>query len=228
MIESSLGSFCEITPGPSGTVQGELAEAVDGVPVLTPPEITQRNTIDARTIRNVSHEHAGTLARFRLEEGDLVCVRQGSLGRFALIGATQAGWLYGSACMRLRVRRNADGVEILPAYLLLYLTYPPVRDWLLARANPGTVPTINVSALAAVPVTVPPMARQRSIAGALAAIDDQVESYRQSLERLEQLRPALFAEFLGDSLPVHYAVSSQNAYAEPRRNVSTRRSGRMS
>jgi type I restriction enzyme S subunit len=205
-----------------------LAEAVDGVPVLTPPEITQRNTIDARTIRRVSHEHAETLERFRLEVGDLVCVRQGSLGRLALVGARQAGWLYGSACMRLRVRRSTGGVEILPAYLLRYLTYPPVRDWLLARANPGTVPTINASAIADVPVAVPPVAQQRAIAGALAAIDDQVESYRQSLERLEQLRPALFAEFLGDSLPAHYAVSSQNAYTEPRRSVSTRRSGRMS
>lgn len=228
MIQSSLGILCEITPGPSGTLQGELTEAVDGVPVLTPPEITQRNTVDARTVRCISHEHAETLGRFRLAAGDLVCVRQGSLGRLALVDAQQAGWLYGSACMRLRVRRNTAGVEILPAYLLRYLAHPPVRDWLLARANPGTVPTINTSAIADVPVAVPPVARQRAIAGALTAIDEQAESYQQSLQRLEQLRPALFAEFLGDGLPWNYAAGSDSARREPRRSVSARRSGRMS
>lgn len=219
-----LDDLCEIAPGPSGTVQGELSEDVDGVPVLTPPEITVDHTIDARAIRRISRYRAVGLEKFRLLPGDLVCVRQGSLGRTALIGTGQENWLYGSACMRLRVRPAS---AVLPAYLHRYLAHPPVRDSLIARANPGTVPTLNKATFAELLVALPGLAEQRAVAGALDAIDTHAESYRQMARRYEAMRPALLSEFLGDRLP-EATVSGPTVRNGPRRTASSRRGSRLS
>lgn len=219
-----LGELCEITPGPSGTVQGELAEDVDGVQILTPPEITADHTIDARAIRRIPQYRAVGLEKFRLLTGDLVCVRQGSLGRTVLIGADQENWLYGSACIRLRVRPDS---RTLSAYLHRYLAHPPVRDALIARANPGTVPTLNKATFAELLVVLPGLAEQRAVAGALDAIDAQAESYRQMARRYEAMRPALLTDFLGDRLPG--AVTSGPIVRDAlRRNTPSRRGSRLS
>ncbi|MBS2963958.1 restriction endonuclease subunit S [Actinocrinis puniceicyclus] len=218
-----LDDLCEIAPGPSGTVQGELSEGVDGVPVLTPPEITADHTIDARAIRMIPQRRAVDLAKFRLLPGDLVCVRQGSLGRTVLIGAEQESWLYGSACMRLRVRPEAG---VLSAYLHRYMAHPPVRDALIARANPGTVPTLNKATFAELLIALPGLAEQRAVAGALDAIDTQAESYRQMARRYEAMRPALLSEFLGDRLPE--VTASGPMVRGPRRNSPSRRGNRLS
>ena len=219
-----LGDLCDIAPGPSGAVQGELAVGIDGVPVLTPPEITADHKIDARDIRSIPRHRAVNLEKFRLLSGDLVCVRQGSLGRTVLIGTEQLNWLYGSACMRLRVRPDAS---VLSAYLQRYLTYPPVQEGLIARANPGTVPTLNKATFSELRVALPALAEQRAVAGALDAIDAQAESYRQLARRYEAMRPALLAEFLGDRLPTANTsgLTARNAL---RRHMSSRRGSRLS
>jgi type I restriction enzyme, S subunit len=223
-VWTRLGELCEVTPGPSGTVQGELADDVEGVPILTPPEITADHKIDARMIRRVPQHRAENLQKFRLLGGDLVCVRQGSLGRTVLITAEQEDWLYGSACMRLRVQSDA---KVVPAYLYRYLTHPPTRDALIAKANPGTVPTLNKAAFADLQIALPRLTEQQAVAGALDAMDAQAESYRQMAQRYDAMRPALLSEFLGDKLP---AMTSAGPLvrSDPRRGTTARRGNRMS
>lgn len=188
-----LADVCEITASPSSDAfHGLSSEVEDGTPVLSPPDITGEGHIDDGHVRQVPHVTA-SLERFRLAAGDIVVVRQGTLGRSTLITDRHRGWLYGSACMR--VRPDRDLVE--PAYLASYLAHPPVMAWLVARANPGTVATINTAVVARIPVPVPDRKQQQMIANALDEVDTQVSTQRALLSRLETLRPALLADFLG-------------------------------
>jgi len=199
----TLADLCDVAPGPSGTYQGDLVDNGEGIPMIM--QIGPNNTVEPRGIRVVSRRHAGDLAKFQLADGDVLCVRQGSLGRFALIGAEHAGWTYGSACIRLRVH---DRHAISPDYLLRYLLHAPVREALISRANPGTVSTIRAADLAELAVALPPLAHQRAVAGALDAIDDQIETARRLAEKLESQRSALMTEFIGENLPVEVGAGT--------------------
>lgn len=187
-----LGSLCEVTAGPSGSLLNSLNERPDGVPVISPPDLTDHHTVDTRRLRRVPWSEANRLSRFALREGDLLVVRQGTLGRLALIEAEHAKWFYGSSCLRIRPRREL----ILPEYLVSYLSYPPVQRGMLGQSLPGTVPSLNSAMLNALPVTVPPLDRQHAVVEALADVDARIRIERQIADRLEALRPAIFGELI--------------------------------
>lgn len=187
-----LGSLCEVTAGPSGSLLDNLDDGPDGVPVISPRDLTEHHTVDTRRLRRVPQSRAERLSRFALREGDLLVVRQGTLGRMALIEAQHATWFYNSSCLRLR----PQGDLVLPAYLVSYLSHPPVQRVLLGQSLPGTVPSLNSAMLREVPVTVPPLDRQRSVVETLADLDARIRIQRQMADRLEALRPAIFGELV--------------------------------
>ncbi len=190
--EIPLGGLCELTAGPSGSLLENLHEGPDGVPVIAPPNLTEQRTVDTRRLRRVSSAEAEKLSRFALREGDVLFVRQGTLGRLALIGAGHATWLYSSACLRIRPRREF----ILPAYLAAYLSYEPVQKAILGHALPGTVPSLTTALLYDFPVTVPPMEQQEAIVETIADIGAQVRIQREIAGRLEALGQAIFGEMI--------------------------------
>ncbi|MEU9388854.1 restriction endonuclease subunit S [Streptomyces sp. NPDC048324] len=195
-----LIDLCEIASGPSGQqLEGLSASLEGGVPVVSPPDLTAEHKVDARHIKRVSLRTAASLERFRLQGGDLVYVRQGTLGgtlgRRALVGPTEARWLFGAACLRIRPRSEA----VLPEYLLHYLGHPLVHDRIAAQGNQSqAVWTLPSQALATAPIFVPPLNRQRAIAGALNEIGTQIEAHRQLIAKQEAFRSGLLTDLLSD------------------------------
>jgi type I restriction enzyme S subunit len=190
--EIPLGALCELTAGPSGSLLENLYEGPDGVPVIAPPDLTEQHTVDTRRLRRISWADAEKLSRFSVREGDVLFVRQGTLGRLALMGAEHATWLYSSACLRMRPRREL----VMPAYLAAYLSYEPVQKDMLSQALPGTVPSLNTALFYDFPITVPAMQQQQTMVATLADIDAQVRIQRKIASRLEILGQAIFGEML--------------------------------
>jgi type I restriction enzyme S subunit len=187
-VRLPLGECCRVTAGPSGSLLDSLHEGPGGIPVIAPPDLTDQLTVDTRRLRRVPHHEAERLDRFALRAGDILLVRQGALGRLALIESEQAGWFYSSSCLRIR----PDQRLVLPEYLAAYLTHPPVQRELLAQAQSGTVPSLNSTTLNEFPVGVPHLLRQRDVVEALADIDEQIAVQRSMLNRLTALRPSVF------------------------------------
>lgn len=188
-----LGELSEITPGPSGSLLERLSDGPDGVPVVSPPDITDYHTVDTRRLRRVPTGEAKKLSRFILRQGDILTVRQGALGRLAFIDEVeQHTWLYNSSCLRIRPYPEL----IHPVYLMRSLSHPSVQRALLSRARPGTVPFLNSAMLEDLPITVPPMIHQQEIIEVLADIDTQIKTHRETANRLETLRPAIYEEML--------------------------------
>lgn len=192
-----LGNLCEVTAGPSGALLEGLHDGPDGVPVISPPNLTDQHTVDTRRLRRVPWTDAKRLSRFALREGDILVVRQGTLGRLALVEAEHASWFYGSSCLRLRPRPDV----VLPTYLVSYLSYPPVQRVLLGQSLSGTVASLNSAMLNELPVTVPPLKTQRSVIETLADVDAQIRSHRQIADRLAALRPAIFGDLIQGTRP---------------------------
>lgn len=190
-----LGELGKITAGPSGSLLDHLHQGPDGVPVIRPPDLTEWHTVATRSLRRLPAEDAKRLSRFALCAGDILIVRQGSLGRLALIEVAHTGWLYNSSCLRLRPSTDL----VLPEYLISYLALPQVRDSLTGQAQAGTVPALNSATVGEFPVTVPSLELQRAVVDTLGDIDEQVRTQRAMADRLEALKPAIFDELLDGS-----------------------------
>lgn len=187
-----LDEAYEVIAGPSGTFLDGLHDGLDGVPVIGPQNLADDHTIDVRLLRRLPQGRDRKLARFTVRAGDLLVVKQGALGRLAVVGSTQESWLFGSSCLRLRARDE----RVLPAFLAWYLGHPPVREELLQRASVGTIPAFNAATLREVQVPVPPLVDQEAIAATLDAVQIQARLHRESARRLDELCPSLFAELL--------------------------------
>ncbi|MEV4716676.1 restriction endonuclease subunit S [Micromonospora noduli] len=188
-----LKHLADVAAGPSGSLLGNLSNRPDGVPVLSPQDLGDGPYgVRESELRRLPWADCQKLGRFTLQEDDLVLVRQGSIGRLALVTARQSGWLYGSSCLRVRPKKEL----ISPAFLAYYLSHPPVRKSLLERALPGTVPSLNTQVLNDFPIAVPSLSRQIKIVETMTALEDSIAAQHAVVERLETLRPAVLDELM--------------------------------
>jgi type I restriction enzyme S subunit len=188
--EIPLGELGEITAGPSGSLLDNLQDGPDGVPVISPSDLAAGNVVDGRHVRRLPGEGAKRLDRFALQDGDLLVVRQGSIGRVSLILSEQNNWLYNSSFLRIRPRRDI----VLPEYLAAYLSFPKAQRELLSQSLPGTIPSLNSTILKQLTITVPSIERQYAVIEVLTDIDSQIVIQRAIVDRLSALKSAIFGE----------------------------------
>ncbi|RBJ11566.1 hypothetical protein DRA43_00680 [Micromonospora provocatoris] len=188
-----LKHLAEVTAGPSGSLLGNLSNRPDGVPVLSPQDLGDGPYgVRESELRRLPWADCQKLGRFTLQEDDLVLVRQGSIGRLALITAKQSGWLYGSSCLRVRPKKEL----VSASFLAYYLSHPPIRKSLLQRALPGTVPSLNTQVLNEFSIATPSLDRQIQIVATMTAMEDSIAAQHAVVKRLESLRPALLDELM--------------------------------
>ncbi|MBF8184900.1 restriction endonuclease subunit S [Nonomuraea sp. K274] len=187
-----LEDVYEVIAGPSGHLLDALHDGPEGVPVIGPQNLANDHSIDARNLRRIPDEKARKLARFAVQSGDLIIVRQGALGRLAIVGQAQESWLFGASCLRLR----ANDTRVYPHFLAWYLSGPFAQNRLQQLASAGTIPAFNVAALKNMEIPVPPVEDQQTIIAILQAAQTQAKLHREAARRLEELCPSLFIELL--------------------------------
>jgi len=191
-----LGDVCDILAGPSGGVlQGETHTA-SGVPVVGPRDL-KGNRIVLDGSLSVDPDTAEKLRRYRLAAGDIVCARTGEIGRHALVHGAQAGYLFGTACLRLRPREPVSH-----GYLAYYLDHPGVRDWIDRNATGSAIPSLSAATLGALPLVLPPAWIQTAVGEILGALDEQIAVHEQISRTAARLRDALLPLLVaGSGLP---------------------------
>ena len=166
-----------IQTGPFGSQLHASDYSDVGTPVVMPTNIRDLR-ISTHEIARVSREHVERLSRHKLQPGDIVYSRRGDVEKCALVTEIENGWLCGTGCLLVRV-----GGPTVDARCLAYaLALPATRNWISQHAVGATMPNLNTGVLRAVPVYLPPIAEQRSIAATLGTLDDKIESNRRSVE----------------------------------------------
>ncbi|MBN6050439.1 restriction endonuclease subunit S, partial [Nonomuraea sp. RK-328] len=154
----------------------------------------------------VSEAEAAGLSPYRLRSGDIVCVRTGGVGRHALLGAGQEGWLFGSGTIRIRPANVID-----PHYLSHYLSHAAVQDWIRRNGVGTAIPSISTLALGDLPVALAPLDVQRSIGMVFSALTEKIAAHEQICEATAELRDALLPlMFSGQLAPRVGAVGADH------------------
>ncbi|MEU3756057.1 N-6 DNA methylase [Streptomyces olivoreticuli] len=175
---------------------GSLVRAQDyveagGVPVVMPKGISDIGFIEDG-IKCISEQHAERLDRFRLNRGDIVVARRGDLGRCAVVGEAQQGWVCGTGCFVISPPGAVDS-----HYLTAFLRSPGAREWLDTHSTGSlALRTISLEVLGMLPVALPDLDTQRSIGEAMASFDAHERRLLDQLATTRDIRSKALNSFL--------------------------------
>ena len=140
-----------IRTGPFGSQLHQSDYQQEGVPVVMPKDIIA-GRVSEDGIARIGEGDVERLAQHCLLEGDIVYGRRGDIGRHALIGVRETGWLCGTGCLRI----SLGNAPLTPLFLHYYLDQENVVGWIKNHAIGATMPNLNTNILRAVEVLCPP------------------------------------------------------------------------
>lgn len=186
-----LGTVCEVLSGPGSVPR--TPDQSTGTPLVLPRNI-RNNRVEAVELDVVPLNTAERLARYELASGDIVSARVGTLGRFGLVLAEQAGWLLGPGCLRLRPNDEVD-----PEYLTYYLGSPAARLWLTDHATGSVIQHVSAAVVREMPVWLPSLPVQRSIVEILSPFNSAESVYRRISSAAMELQTLLIPILMSPS-----------------------------
>lgn len=192
LIDVCVRGGGSIQTGPFGSQLHASDYVPDGVPSIMPQNIGD-NSIIEDGIARISEDDASRLSKYLVHVDDIIYSRRGDVERRSLVRERQAGWLCGTGCLRVRPGSGAHS-----PFLSYYLGHPAVRAWIVRHAVGATMPNLNTKILGAVPVVLPSMEEQRSIASVLGALDDKIAVNERIIDTVLILARLRYAAIVAD------------------------------
>jgi type I restriction enzyme S subunit len=209
--ETTIGALCDegaahTQTGPFGSQLHSYDYVAHGVPVVPTEAIGRRNLI-TEEIPQVALETAERLSRHKLRPGDILFARRGvqATGLSAIITSRQEGWICGTGAILLRI--TTDDID--PQFLSFLLSSDASIAWLKQHAVGAVMPNLNETIIRQLPLWIPPLAEQRSVAAVLGALDDKIELNRRMNAILEAMARAHFQSWFVDFDPVRCKVDGR-------------------
>lgn len=183
----------DISTGPFGTQVKQGDYQVGGTPLINPSHIRGGQVVPDERV-GVGVEKATELARHAMAEGDVVVARRGDLGRCAVIGRAEAGFLCGTGSLRVIPKpRLLDS-----RYAALVVSSRGSRAQMLAHSVGATMDNLNEDLLGRVRIPLPPLREQRLIVAEsderTARIDEMIADAHRLKALLAERRSTLITE----------------------------------
>ena len=182
-----------IQTGPFGSQLHQSDYSDVGTPVVMPKDIVC-GKIDVSAIARVESHHVERLSRHKINEGDILYARRGDVGKCAYTDKSQTGWLCGTGCLRVTV----DKAKAMPEFVFFQLQKKDTIGWVEKHAIGATMLNLNTSILSNVPIELPSLSTQHSIATILSRYDSLIENYQKQIKLLEEAAQRLYKEWFVD------------------------------
>lgn len=203
---ATLGSICAesggaIQTGPFGS-QLHASDYRDvGIPVVMPQDLAGRR-VQVHKIARVGEADARRLIRHQLQRGDIVFSRRGDVGRHALVGEREVGWLCGTGCLLVRPGQTWPSFT----YLSLALDCAVAKEWLLRHAVGATMPNLNTGILSAVPIMRPDDRTLHAFDAIIRALDERISHGHSHIRTLVDLRDTLLPRLISGQLRLSHSL----------------------
>jgi len=158
--------------GPFGSSLHKTDYVDGGTPVINPQHLTDYRIMPFNRVA-VSGATVKRLSGFQLASGDIVLGRRGEMGRCAIVGSRENGWLLGTGSLSLRLAAEMDG-----RYCTWLLRSPQSVRILEGESVGTTMTNLNQKILLSLPVALPPAMEQARVA-------DEVERQFSVVSALE-------------------------------------------
>ena len=181
----------DILTGPFGTQLKASDYAPEGTPLINVRNIGY-GELRFEKLEFVPDQVVSRLSKHLLEPHDIVFGRKGAVDRHLLVKESEAGWMQGSDCIRLRIMTN----EIDPVFLSFALRLPSHKQWMITQcSNKATMASLNQDIIGRICVKLPDTLMQARIASILSAYDNLIENNRRRIALLEQAARLLYREW---------------------------------
>jgi len=177
-VDTTIGSLIaeyggSVKTGPFGTALKANEYATEGVPLISVREIGYGSLIVGPSTPHVPPKVTNRLPDYLLKAGDIVFGRKGAVDRAALVQIHQEGWFLGSDGIRLRLPETCDS-----RFMAYQIQSSGLRNWLIQHATGTTMASLNQSIILRMPIVVPPIKEQRTVANILGTLDDELPRSR--------------------------------------------------
>lgn len=190
--ETTLNKVSDIQTGPFGSQLHNSDYVKEGTPIITVEHLLDDRITHSEDIPKVSIDDTARLSkRYSLKEGDIVFSRVGSVDRSAYVSESENGWLFSGRL--LRVRPNKEIVS--SRWLDYWLRQEKIKQFVRQIAVGATMPSINTSLLGEVPVLLPSLDEQNTIAQIFYTLEKKIDILRKQNDTLEQIAQAIFNEW---------------------------------
>jgi len=186
--EITLGRVANIQTGPFGSQLHEHDYVEVGTPIITVEHLINDKIDHAPDIPKVADDDRERLIKYTLQEGDIVFSRVGAVDRCAYVSHQEDGWMFSGRLLRVR----ANGKNVDAKFLYFYLSQNSVKEFIRRIAVGTTMPSLNTDLLSKVPLLLPDLDTQKSIAVILTKLDDKISLLHRQNQTLEQIAQALF------------------------------------
>lgn len=179
-----LGSaIYDVFTGPFGSMLHKFDYIEHGIPLINPMNIVDDQIVPSPRMQ-VGEDTYKRLESYVLKKGDIVIARRGELGRCAVVGDTEDGWLCGTGSFYLKLPDS-----IFARYFTLLFRSNQTVQQLSNNSIGSTMNNLNHSILGAVLVSIPPFEEQQRIVSKvdeLMTMCDELEAAEKELDTLEE------------------------------------------
>lgn len=185
-------SFSELLVDESisyGIVQPGVQTELDSVPIIRVNNIKNGN-IKTDAILKVASSIEEKYQRTRLLGGELLITVVGSIGECAIVPSELKGWNVARAVSVARIKNGYDKRFIKYAFKTDEIIFQ-----MYGNTNDTVQPTLNLSSLKNIKLSLPPLPEQCAIASVLSSLDDKIDLLHRQNKTLEAMAETLFRQW---------------------------------
>jgi len=182
-----------IVDGPFGT-QLHSNEYVDsGVPLIRVNNINKDGSFNFNELVYISEVKFKSLKRSAVYPGDILLAKTGAtIGKVSIFPKEFEKGLIASSCAKISIDKNKADTIYIFYFLLSEFGYKQI----LALSTGATRPTINLTPISKITISLPPLPEQKKIAEILSTVDQAIEKVDEAIEKTERLKKGLMQELL--------------------------------
>ena len=171
----SLATESGVIAGPFGSQLHAHEYVEGGIPLLNPLDM-QFDRLKRFPTTTIPEDFVSRFPQYELREGDLVFARRGDLDKRVRITASEAGWILGSDCVRVRLREPG-----LAPFLLHATIQRDAFGWVTQHSTRTTMPGTSTTTVGQMPIRLPPPEEAVAIRSALDSSRDLVSTIERSI-----------------------------------------------
>lgn len=172
--------------GPFGSQLHESDYVNQGTPIVTVEHLGEIG-FTHQNLPFVSDADKKRLSKYILEEGDIVFSRVGSIDRCTYVTKEEDGWMFSGRCIRVRCKE-----EVNSRYLNFYFRQSFFKKMMLNISVGATMPSLNTKLMDGIPLYLPSINHQNTIAKVLSDLDAKIELNNKINRELEAMAKTLY------------------------------------
>lgn len=177
----NLGEISKVKIGPFGSLLHNHDYIKGGIPLVNPIHMSNEKICPDYNF-SVSNEKIKELQNYILQTDDILLARRGDIGRCALVGKEENGFLCGTGSLFVRPIKSVNSI-----FIVKLIRCNSMIKYLTSFAKGVTMLNINCKIVEQLPIILPPLPLQQAFAAYVEKVEQAKAIVNQEIAHLQEL-----------------------------------------